>query len=159
RAAGKLLFYGVSNWRPARVAAALAESRRNSWTGFIVNQLDWSLTPRNRAAMAADKVQMDAENFALHRGSGLMATCYSPQAQGYNVKTLSRSRLSDPVRDGYDNPVNRATVARLGEAADALGVTTSALALAILMRAPFPAIPVIGPRTIDQLKQSMAALT
>lgn len=57
----------------------------------------------------------------------------------------------------YDTPMGRDRRERLRRAARVLGMTPHGLALAWLRAAsPAPVIPVIGPRTVAQLRESMS---
>jgi aryl-alcohol dehydrogenase-like predicted oxidoreductase len=82
--AGKIRYFGCSNWKPARIREALAVARARGWQGFVANQLMWSLAEANPDGLPDQTmVTMDAESYQMHRETGLAAVAYSSQASGY----------------------------------------------------------------------------
>ena len=82
--AGKIRYFGSSNWRADRIEAAQIYATARGITGFVANQMRWSL-----AAIDPDTtgdpttVAMDDETYAFHQRTGLAAIPYSSQASGY----------------------------------------------------------------------------
>lgn len=155
---GVVRHYAASNWTPARLAEATRTARRNGWQGFVANQPEWSLAQRNPGSAAADLVAMDAGMLAWHRQTGTAAIPYSAQARGYFDK-LAAGRVDPATAEAYDGPRNRALSERLGGIAARLGATPTQVMLAILLRAPFPVVPVVGARTRAQILSCFESLT
>lgn len=158
RAEGLIRHYAASNWSAPRLEAAGAAAARRGWQGFVASQAEWSLAARNPGSGAGGLAAMDEAMLALHRRTGLPAVPYSAQAKGYFDK-LAAGTLDEAVALAYDSPRNRTVAALLAETARAAGATVTQVMLAVLMRSPFPVIPVIGCRTPAQVASSFASLT
>ena len=153
--AGKIRYFGASNWHIERIQAANAYAQAQGLAGFVANQPQWSLALPNREAIRdTTLVLMDDASLALHRQTGMPVLPYTSQAKGYFTK-LAESRLSEKDRRAYDNPHNRARFEMVQQLAEKYGVTATAIALSYLTSQPFPVAPVIGPHRLDQLEDSL----
>ena len=153
--AGHIRYFGCSNWRVARIRAAAQYAREHGLSGFVANQPMWSLAAPNREAFG-DKtlVLMDDEDIAFHRESGMAVVPYSSQARGFFTK-LADDRLKDGDRRRYDSPLNRARYECAQALAVRYDVPVTAIALSYLTSQPFPVIPIIGSKNLDQLRDSL----
>jgi aryl-alcohol dehydrogenase-like predicted oxidoreductase len=158
RAEGLIRYYGASNWSAARLMQAQESARRRGWLGFSANQAEWSLAKRNAGSAPADLFAMDAAMLDWHVRYGVAAVPYSAQAKGFFDKALGGS-LDEAMREAYDSDTNRRKAASVAEAARRCGATPTEVALHVLTRAPVATIPVIGPRTPEQLESSFRSLT
>ncbi len=162
RRAGKIRYFGCSNWRAPRLRAAQEYARQHGLAGFVANQPQWSLAVPNRAALSDPKglVIFDAEAYAYHQATGLAVAPWSAQGQGYfdKLDRLGAEGLADVDRRKYDSPANRALYPQVKALAGRYHTTVGAIALSYLLAQPFPTYPVIGPRTPAQLQSSLAAL-
>lgn len=153
----KIKRYAASNWSIARLEEAEAVCKARGWRGFVASQCEWSMAARNPGSTGADMVQGDAAMFEFHKRTGIAAIPYSSQAKGWFDKALDGR--DDPVAaKAYDNPQNRDLAKTLGAAAKALGATPTQVMLKRMMAAPFPFIPIIGPRGPAQMLASLKAL-
>lgn len=158
KAKGQIRHYAASNWSVARLEAAEQISRARGWSGFVANQCEWSFARRNPGTTGADMVQGDAAMAAWHRKSGIAAIPYSSQAKGWFDKAADGRQ--EPVTDRiYDNAENRALLAVVTAAAQAVGATPTQAMLARMMQAPFPFIPIIGPRSVEQMLSSAKSMS
>jgi aryl-alcohol dehydrogenase-like predicted oxidoreductase len=133
--AGKVLYVGLSNfsaWRSAS-AAMLAELR--GWSLLAVLQLQYNLLQR----------ELDREHlpFARARGMGVMA--YSPLASG---------RLWRPAGGQAAADRDAAILDVVVRVADELQTTSAAVSLAWVCAKGL--VPVIGPRSAEQLGGNLA---
>lgn len=157
--AGKIRHAGCSNWRLARIRAAQDAARQRGWTGFVGNQMMWSLAKMEHRDLG-DKtmVVMDDALHAYHRESGLAAIPFSSQAAGWFQK---RAPLpaggADVPKSGYDTPVNAARLARARQLAAETGLTLTQIVLGYLTGQPFATFPIVGCRTLAQLRDSLTA--
>lgn len=157
RSEGLIRHYAASNWSTARLREAHAAARAEGWAGFVASQVEWSLATRNPGTAATDLVAMDRGMVDFHESTGWAAVPYSAQAKGYFDKA---SGVLDPATArAYDNARNRDTTALLGAIAARHGATPTQVMLAAFRRLPFPVVPVIGPRTPEQIEGSWAALS
>jgi len=146
---GQIGAVGCSNWQPDRIAEArkimggkLAASQ------ILGNVLSSLMNPVRDTTLA----KLDAEALAQARAEGLMLMLFTSQAQG------ALTKLDHPPAD-YDNPACRAAIAELQGIAKRLGIDVNALGVAFLLQLSPEIVPVVGPRNIDQLKNSLMANT
>ena len=158
--AGKIRYFACSNWRAERIAAAQAYAAQKGITGFVANQMRWSLAAVDpKVVDDPTTVAMDEESYAYHRQSGLAAIAYSSQANGYFQK-MAEGRAGDVYPNHqklYGTAENQRRVARLKTLAQQTGHSVSQLVLAWLTSQPFPTIPIVGCRTVAQVEDSMSA--
>ena len=158
--AGKVRYYGCSNWRAPRIGAAQAYATEHELHGFVADQMQWSLARADLAA-AADPtmVAMDSELYAYHLDTGLLAVPYSSQAGGLFQKLDAgqQDRLSPGARRTYDGPLNRARMVRIRDLSRATGLTITQLVLGYLLAQPFPTIPIVGCKTEAHLLDTLSA--
>jgi aryl-alcohol dehydrogenase-like predicted oxidoreductase len=81
---------------------------------------------------------------------------YSAQAKGYFDK--APDALPPALARLYGNAANRSTAAKLAILAQRHGASPTEVMLAAMLRMPFPAVPIVGPRTITQLRSSAVCL-
>ncbi len=156
RSDGLIRHYGASNWSAVRLEEAKQAAAAQGWQGFAANQCDWSLARRNAGSIPSDLHVMDGEMAAFHMRTGLAAIPYSAQAKGYFEK--AQDTLGETLAHLYESPRNRALAGDLMAMAGHLGATPTQIMLGVLMRAPFPVVPVIGCRTPVQVAESFASL-
>jgi aryl-alcohol dehydrogenase-like predicted oxidoreductase len=155
--AGKILHGALSNfpaWRVAR-AATIAELR--GWSPVIGIQVEYSLADRTA----------DRELLPMAEGLGIAATVYHPLAGGLltgKYRGGSEGRMTVRAR-GYrteDTEQRTAIVDGLLTVAAEVGAPPGQVAMAWLRqradRLSTALVPVIGPRTRDQLDDYLQAL-
>ncbi len=158
-AAGWIRYFGCSNWRTDRIAAAQAYAAARGLRGFSANQMYWNLAETIPAALS-DKtvVLMDGLMAGLHTRTQLAAVPYSSQAQGFFQKLDAGAISPRDFRGGvYASPVNRARMARLVEMRAETGLSLTQLSLGYLMAQPFPTVPVVGCNSLSQLADTLTA--
>jgi aryl-alcohol dehydrogenase-like predicted oxidoreductase len=159
--AGTIRYFGASNWTIPRIQAALDYAARAGKRTFIANQPLWSLAHVDMTRHADQTlVAMDDAGIAFHRRTGMAAIPYSSQAMGFftRLDALGRSGVSGRSFAPYDNATNRARLERIRSVARRRGASVNDVVLAYLLAQPFPTIPVVGCKRIDQLHASLRAL-
>jgi aryl-alcohol dehydrogenase-like predicted oxidoreductase len=157
---GKIRYYGCSNWRAGRIAEAQAHARDQGWTGFVANQMMWSLAAVNDAALP-DKtmVAMDTDLKQYHLASGMAAVPYSAQANGYFQRLAAGAK--DEIRESqqrvYGSHTNDARLERIKQLATETGLSITAIVLGYMISQPFPTLPIFGCRTLEQLRETLGA--
>jgi aryl-alcohol dehydrogenase-like predicted oxidoreductase len=161
---GQIRSYGASNWSPARIEAANRYALAAGKPPFVANQMMWSLAESNPESVTDDTLEeMNAATRDLHRRTGLSALPYTSQALGFFGGKYGRGRelpatpASARVRRTFFNDVNFGRLDRVNETAARLGWTPTQVALTYLRAQPFPVFPIIGPRTLEQLADSLPA--
>jgi aryl-alcohol dehydrogenase-like predicted oxidoreductase len=160
---GRLGAFGASNWSTQRIEAANAYAREHGLQGFVASQIGWSLAEVNPAARGGAKtVQMDESTLVWHRATGFPQIAYSSQANGFFSYSLEglRNPKSDKehaLHRMYFNDQNAARYERAVQFGEKLGRDAAEIALAYIWSQSFPSVAIIGPRTPQQLEDSLRA--
>lgn len=158
--AGKIRYYGCSNWRADRIAEAQAYARSRGWTGFVADQMMWSLAAVDHAAIPDQTmVAMDSGLKQYHLASGMAAIPYSSQANGYFQRLAAgeRDKIKAQHRRVYGSRTNDMRVDRIRKLGAEIGLSVTAIVLGYLMAQPFPTLPVFACRTMAQLEDTLGA--
>ncbi|MEU8896147.1 aldo/keto reductase [Nocardia sp. NPDC048505] len=142
--AGKVLYLGISDapaWVVAR-ADTLAEWR--GWTPFSGVQVPYNLLARD----------IERELLPMAEHLGLSVTAWAPLAAG-KLTASATSRRVDPAELTATERAAATAVARVAAELDA---TPAQVALAWLRDSSPAVLPIIGPRTVAQLQDNLAAL-
>ena len=158
--AGKIRYFGCSNWSASRIREAQAYAEAHGLQGFSGDQMMWSLAVINRAAIADTTiVVMDDELRRLHAQGGLAAIPYTSQANGLFQKMAAG--VADQMRPNhqavYGSPENQARFQRVMALARELSTTVTAIVLGYLQSQPFVTVPIAGCQSPEQLADSAAA--
>ncbi|CAN5402640.1 aldo/keto reductase [soil metagenome] len=154
---GRVRYVGVSNFSGWRSAQAATWQR--AWPGrapIVSHQVEYSLLRRG----------IEAEILPAAGSLGLGVLPYSPLAKGvltgkYRHSTPSDSRGAHPEMAQHIDPLRTARDQRIVEAvitaADGLGTSPLAVALAWVRDQPGVVAPIVGARTVAQLTGALAA--
>lgn len=157
---GKIRYFGCSNWRVERIAAANAYAAAHNLPGFVADQMSWNAA-RVDALAIPDKtlVAMDAALHRYHEQSKLAAIPYSSQAGGVLHKwaTGRGDAISKHLNTIYPPLANQRRALAVQTLADELNVSFTAIVLGYLQSQPFVTVPIIGPQSLSQLQDSLAA--
>ena len=109
RKAGKIRYYGCSNWALPRIKEAQSYCKAQGLQGFSCNQLMWSLADINFYNLA-DKtfILMDEETRAYSAETGMNIMAYMSIAKGYFARRAAGENLPASVTDVYSNASNDA---------------------------------------------------
>jgi len=158
---GLIRAYGCSNWRPDRIRAANAYARSMGGSGFAANQPLWSLGSRHMQPHPDPTlVAWDDGAAVLHRSESILAAPYSSQANGFFSKLLGEVAARDPAavaKSLYHTERNRAIAEGLRGLSRESGLAVSTLVLAFLLEQDFPVSPIVGPKSMAQLRSSLRA--
>lgn len=159
RRAGKIRYYGCSNWSLPRIIAANAYAADMGYSGFVCNQLLWSLAQPDTDKLS-DKtlVYMDAMTLAHHRETGLNAFAYTAQAKGYFTSLDKGLELKPGVKSVYDTPENQRRSAALRALSNESGLPVTTLTLLYFAAQPFAAVPLASFSKQAQLQEALAFL-
>ena len=158
--AGKILYIGLSDipaWQASRMQA-IAELR--GWSQFCALQISYSLTERT---VERELIPMAAE-------MGMGVCLWSPLGGGVLAGKYSKADLVPPDMNnlssrkainaitGRISEHNLAVAEVVGEVAQKLGKTSAQVAIAWTLLNPAVTAPVLGVRTVAQLKDNLGAL-
>ena len=154
--AGKILYYGCSNYAAYRLVQSdwIAEKRR--FQGFATLQAQYSLAERS----------LEREHIPYLRESGMGLLPWSPLAGGL---LSGKYRKGEDAPDGsrmdkwkdrlerFDSARNWRIVDAIRAAAKEVDATPAQVALAWLVAKPAVTSVIIGVRTLEQLEDNLAA--
>jgi aryl-alcohol dehydrogenase-like predicted oxidoreductase len=154
---GKVLYWGVSEWRAAQIEEACRVADRRLAYRPVSNQPQYSLLRR----------QIEAEVVPACEREGLSQIVFSPLGQGVlsgkysGGAKPSNSRAADAQRNqfmrAYLAPEVLGRVDRLQPIANELGITLAQLALAWCLRLPNLASVIVGATRPSQLEENAKA--
>ena len=160
--AGKVRALGASNYPAWLLAWAVRTQDCHGWAPFAVLQAQYSLVERS--------VEMELLPFC--RSAGIPLTPWGPLGGGFLTGCHGRgivppagSRVAEAAADVEEAQQRRATehnfraIDELRAVANECGASVPQVAIAWLMNQPGVAAPIIGPRTLEQLRDLLAAAT
>ncbi|WP_182874880.1 aldo/keto reductase [Microbispora sp. H10670] len=162
---GKVRYIGCSNFTAAQIVESQWAAERAGGTPFVSLQPQYSLLARS----------IEAEILPVCRRHGLGTLVWSPLGGGVLAGRYRRGEAPGPGTrmarlraspmpmarawaDGLLNEPNLVVAEHVAEAAAGLGATPAAVALAWVRRRPGVTSVVVGPRTLDQLRDNLAGL-
>jgi aryl-alcohol dehydrogenase-like predicted oxidoreductase len=155
---GKIRSCGCSNWTLPRIRAAQVCAARQGWSGFVGNQMRWSLAVA-APAKPSDMVAMDEPTRLYHRDTQLAAIPYSSQAGGWFQKRadFEAGKRPDAPGGSFSTDESERLFRRIQTITADSGLTVTQVALGWLLSQPFPTFPIVGSHTIAQLRDCMSA--
>jgi aryl-alcohol dehydrogenase-like predicted oxidoreductase len=155
---GVVRYLGCSNYSAWRLMQALWSSDRMGLDGFVCLQPEYSL-------LARQGYEQELEQVCQTYGLGVIP--YSPLARGFLTGKYRRGE--PPPADGrlagsprLEEYAREERVWQVLATLEGLGskyaASTSQLALAWLLQRPTVTSPIIGPRSLEQLDDNLAAL-
>jgi voltage-dependent potassium channel beta subunit len=155
--AGKILYWGVSEWNADQIAAAVALARARGWAEPVSNQPQYSALWR----------RVEARVFPTCREYGLGNVVWSPLAMGIltgkytdaanpPAGTRAAGRAKDMMEDYFSQPVLDA-VQKLIPLAQRAGCSLAQLALAWCLRDDVVSSVIVGASRVEQVDDNVAA--
>jgi aryl-alcohol dehydrogenase-like predicted oxidoreductase len=157
--AGVIKAFGGSNWTRARFEEANRYAAANGKQGFTALSNHFGLAEALTLPWAGTQHVTDPESKRWLERTQTPLFPWASQARGF-FSRARRDDVSDPqlVR-GYYSEDNFERLARATTLAEERGVTPTAIALAFVLHQPFPTFGIIGPRTIEEIRTSVAAVS
>jgi aryl-alcohol dehydrogenase-like predicted oxidoreductase len=154
--AGRIRYFGCSNWRAERIRAAQEYAAAHGLQGFAGDQMMWSFAAVDPARIADQTlVAMDDTLKAFHTRSQMAAIPYSSQAGGLFQK-MAQGKLKD-APPMYPAQANAERLARAQRLVAELNLTLTQVTLGYLLAQPLACIPIVGCHTHEQLRDSLSA--
>lgn len=155
--AGKVLYWGTSEWTGQQIAEAVFACHANGWDRPISNQPQYSLLYR----------QIETDSLPVARALGLGTVAWSPLAMGVltgkyrsvdDIPPGSRAASDDGhFLNWYFRQSTLDAVASLEPLAAESDMSLAQLALAWCLRAEGVTSVIVGARTSGQVEQNIAA--
>ena len=162
RKAGKMRYYGCSNWSVERQRAAGEYAEAHGYPGFVIDEIEFNLARNNRSNRGECK-WLDEDFIALHEEDGVCVGGYSALAAGIFSQYANTGNFDHLVTwraSLFDNPYNREMAVRIKKLSTETGWTASQIQLAWLMNHPyrFSSFSIIGAMEKAHLEDSLGAL-
>ena len=148
---GKILYAGSSNFAGWHLAQAQEAAARRQSYGLVSEQSIYNLLTRD--------VELEVLPAAQHYGLGILP--WSPLHGGLLGGVLKKEDAGVRRTQGRALEAlkkHRNQIRRYEDFADELGQEPGQLALAWLLHQPAVTAPIVGPRTIEQLRAALGAL-
>lgn len=155
RSAVKIRAFGASNWSTARIDEANAYAAAHGLEGFTFSSPNLALARQNEPPWPEALSASDLESRAWYKRTQMPLFAWSSQASGWFSGRYSPD--ADVVRV-YDSEENWERLRRAHEVGERKGADANAVALAWVLHQPFPTWALIGPRNVEELRTSVAAL-
>ncbi|MBZ9791913.1 aldo/keto reductase [Rhizobium sp. 3T7] len=151
--------FGGSNWTRERVDEAAAYAAKNGKTAPAALSNNFSLAQMLDPIWAGCVAASDDDWKKWLNAKQIPNFAWSSQGRGFFTERAGRDKHDDEeiVRCWYSDR-NFERRDRAIELANKLGRSPIHIALAYVIAQPFPVIPLIGPRTIAELEDSLSAL-
>jgi aryl-alcohol dehydrogenase-like predicted oxidoreductase len=145
---GKVLYLGSSNFAGWNIAQICERSAQRDFLGPVCEQSLYNLSSRT----------IELEVVPACRDYGLGIVSWSPLSGGLLGGVLESSAKSRRARIANQIEANREKLNAYESLCKKIGEKPADVALAWLLHNPVVSGPIIGPRTLDQLKGSLSAL-
>jgi len=161
---GRIKAIGTSNWSPERLQIAQQEARARGQIGFSCSSCAWSLAESDASLQGYTGMYVIRdEALRWHRESQFPLIAYSAQAQGFFAQSWTWPDLPNPtskqqaLMKNYYSEMNVSRWQRAQMLAKMLKCSTNIVALAYAASQEFPSAALIGPNSLAQLRESLAA--
>jgi aryl-alcohol dehydrogenase-like predicted oxidoreductase len=156
--AGRIRWFGCSNWTVPRIEAARAHARRIAHPGFVACQPMWGLAVPDAAHRMPPRGYYEDGYAGLH-AAGLTMIPYSAQCRGFFTKLAAggEASLHADLAARYLSDANRRKLPVLERIAARHRATLNEVVLSYLLSQPLQTIPIIGCSTPEQLRESVRA--
>lgn len=173
--AGKIRYYGASNFAQKRLETARVYSQKKGITGFSAASNQFSLAvPNPSCPLNPDPtlVSVDRDFYSWHTQHKFPLIPYSSTASGFFEKLFKsepvikdgklvspeiKLQLSDALKNTYLNEQNLKIYETLLDMHEQYQVSLYSLSLACLVNQPFPIFPISSVRNTVQLEGLVAA--
>jgi aryl-alcohol dehydrogenase-like predicted oxidoreductase len=157
--AGKIRYAGFSNWAQPRAEEARQAALQLGIQGFIASQNMWSLAKVDLSQSDPTWGYIDESFAQWHLKNGIAAFPFISQAGGYfrrlDQGTLGQLSIDNRVRRMFDHQENHERFQRIRHLQKKLKLSVSQIVLGYLTNQPFPVFPLIGPKTLPDLQESI----
>jgi aryl-alcohol dehydrogenase-like predicted oxidoreductase len=157
--AGRMKVFGGSNWTAARVDAFNDYARKHNLQPMAAISNNFSLARMVEPVWGGCLASSDADFLAWHRKTKMTLMSWSSQARGFFVLGGPQYKGDAEMARCWYSPDNFQRLERAKELAKKKGVGPLQIALAYVLFQTFPTFALIGPRSIEETRTSLQALT
>jgi aryl-alcohol dehydrogenase-like predicted oxidoreductase len=157
---GKVRYLGLSNFDAWQIAECGQLARQSGWEPFITAQMQYSLVRRDIESAVIPVCRRYGLGVLAWSplGGGVLSGKYRADGTGPAGSRFGATAESPNAwRKDFVNERNLGIAEGVKAAAARLGTTAAALAVAWVMSRPGVSSVIIGPRTVGQLRENLAA--
>ena len=158
RAEGRIRAFGASNWSTDRLDEAWSYATQHGLEPFCCSSSQLSLAVQNEPAYEDTISAGDPPSRAWYARTRLPLLAWSSQAAGFFTDAYRPGDGPPLIERVYGGAANLERRRRAATLAAERGWTTNQVALAWVLHQPFPTYAIVGPRTVEELDSSVAAL-
>lgn len=153
--AGKIRYYGCSNWTAQRIKEADAYCRKMGYRGFAANQMYYNVGSMHKRPAADDTlVMMDEEMLAYHRENPQnLAMPYMGLCSGAFNKWIALGEAAVKENEYYTKE-NEKVKTQLMKTAEKYHITITQAVLGFFTCQDFNCVPLYGPRGADSFPEA-----
>ena len=158
--AGKIRYYGASNWRCDRLSEAQEFARANGMQGFCAVQNCWSLAKVNLDGLYDPTMAvMDDDLWQYHYSHQLAGIPHTAQAHGvfHKLAAGKRDAIAPIFQNLFLNSETERRLTKIQALSEQSGMTITQIILGYLLSQPFPTIPVFSSHSQEQMKETLTA--
>jgi len=158
--AGRIRWFGASNWSPDRILEANAYARSAGSAGFAAVQPFWGLgKPDTAAATQQGYGHYYEDGFAKLHQLGLPMVPYAGQSRGFFTKADRDGidNVPEPIKSMYAQTANATRLKAAQAVAARHGVNINAVVLSYLLSQPLQTVPIFGASSPEQIEDSVRA--
>ena len=147
---GKVIYVGSSNFAGWHIAQANEAARQRNFMGLVSEQCKYNLAHRT----------VELEVLPACESYGLGVIPWSPLSSGMLAGALEKAAKGRRAQEGVQKMIdrNRDALQKYESLCAEIGEHPANVGLAWLLANPVVTGPIIGPRTVDQLDNSIRAL-
>lgn len=158
--AGKIRWYGASNFSAERLRSAFRYAAQCGYTGFVADQVLWNAGVLAKYPYGDSGVRfMDRDRFAFHLETGMTALAFQSQAFGlfHRMDAGTLEQMNPGFRSFYRLPESAERYQGMRAVMEETGLTITQVVLGYLISQPFPTVPIVGCQSAEQVADSMRA--
>ena len=154
--AGKIKYYGCSNWTTARMKEAMEYCKEKGYRGFVASQVLYNIASKEMAPYPDETmVTMDEEMLAFHEESTVLAMPYFSLCSGFFTKLKNGGDVSTSP---YYTEKNLELASHLNHLAAKYEATLSQIVMGYLTTHKLPMCALAGASRPEQLIDFMKTL-
>jgi aryl-alcohol dehydrogenase-like predicted oxidoreductase len=158
RDAGRIRAFGGSNWSTARLEAANEYAAAHGLQGFTLSSPHLSLAAPQSVVWEGCLDACSREDREWYARTGMPLFAWSSQARGFFSGAYTPESEDELMRRVYFCAENWERLRRARELGAERGYSAIQVALAWVLHQPFATFPLIGPHTVAELENCVAAL-
>ncbi len=161
--AGKIRYYGASNYTAERLKAAEIYAAEHGYQGFSAVSNQYSAanvdrTPGMNTNPDPTLVITGEDEWRYHTESQTPLVAFESTARGYFSKLAKGIELRPNVARAYDNEESRRTLSKMIYFAEENNCSVQTAAIVFCARAPFQLIPLTSAKNTEQCKDIIRAI-